>query len=439
MSWGNLILETIVIVTIEVYLLFYFVQVKEYKQKKIFEILGFLSMVGIVLILIVLRSDVFIKLGIVFFSSTLILNKLYHIPIRKLCVDVALYEFSVLVAEIFVLGGLSYIERAYIFEPCYGGVKIRTDIAFFTKFTSFIILFLVKKFRGLSGRKLSFQELISMFLPIFFSIVVLCTIGITVMESDTELLKTDYRVIGIIFVAIVFSSVCNLIISEQFIKAKEEEYRDKMRILQIESQYQYFTERQKDEKNVQRMYHDLKNHLLILQKEVCTTAETNEYISAILTNIKPYENYYETGNRFLNIIINEKLKQAKANNINMEILVDFTNMEGMDPMDISTLFGNALDNAIEASCKIEQERRFIILKARWYRENMVIKVENNHNNKLLFLEGKIITTKENKKMHGFGTENIKIVVEKYGGNYKVLNENGIFSLIIMLPRIKMSN
>lgn len=439
MSWESMVLEAVFLVLIEVYLLFYFVKPKEPPKKKGSEISVYLCLVAIIVIMVLTGQGVAVKICVIFFSYTFFLHKLYHIPIRKMCVDVALYEFSLLLGDTFVLVSFTFIERSYIFEPCYGGVKIKTEIAIMAKFMSFVILFLVKKFRGLSGKKLNRQELISMFLPIISNIMVLYTISIIVIESDTELLKKDLRVIGIVFLAIVFSSVCSLIISEQYIKAKEEEYRDKMRILQIESQYQYFTERQKDEKNVQRMYHDLKNHLLILQKEVCTTDETNEYISAMLTNIKPYENYYETGNRFLNIIINEKLKQAKAQKINMEVLVDFTGMEAMDPMDISTLFGNALDNAIEASCKLNEEQRFIILKARRHHESMVIKVENNHNNKLFFSQGKIITTKANKKMHGFGTENIKMVVEKYGGNYKVLSENGVFSLVIILPRIKMSN
>ena len=76
-----------------------------------------------------------------------------------------------------------------------------------------------------------------------------------------------------------------------------------------------------------------------------------------------YEDYIHTGNDFLDIIIKDKVKLAKEKDIDFTIMIDFSNIDTIVALDISTIFGNGIDNAIEAVEKLPKEKRVILIKA----------------------------------------------------------------------------
>ncbi|WP_288028270.1 ATP-binding protein, partial [Holdemanella sp.] len=98
---------------------------------------------------------------------------------------------------------------------------------------------------------------------------------------------------------------------------------------------------------------------------------------------------------------------------------------------ISTIFGNGLDNAIEASEKLPEEQRGILVKAGKIQNFFSILIENN----CLQDSGntKCRTTKSDDFLHGFGISNMRKAAEKYGGQLTTKCENGRFILKILLP------
>ena len=98
-------------------------------------------------------------------------------------------------------------------------------------------------------------------------------------------------------------------------------------------------------------------------------------------------------------------------------------------LDISTIFGNALDNAIEVCEKVPKEERFITMKAREKNHFLVIRVENSAPEES---DGRH-TTKEDTFLHGFGLKNIQRAVEKYGGDCTVRFMNRTFFLTALVP------
>ena len=93
--------------------------------------------------------------------------------------------------------------------------------------------------------------------------------------------------------------------------------------------------------------------------------------------IADYEDYVHTGNDFLDIILKDKAAKAREKQIPFSASVDFRGIDFLDPLDISTIFGNAIDNAIEASEKMPEEERLITVKAGRVRDLVSIVVENN--------------------------------------------------------------
>ena len=116
---------------------------------------------------------------------------------------------------------------------------------------------------------------------------------------------------------------------------------------------------------------------------------------------------------------------------------------GMKPVDVCSIFANAMDNAIEACEKLpeEKEKRIqLIMKRteRFFSIKLINSMSDDENSGAagkLFGEGGRITTKKDKNLHGFGTQNMKAAISRYDGMLKAEAEDGIFTLSIMIPRM----
>ncbi len=214
--------------------------------------------------------------------------------------------------------------------------------------------------------------------------------------------------------------------------------KEEQQLQRLEAQYRYYEEWLKDEERVRRVYHDMKNHLLVLQAQMKTLSdkedkdkksETEEMIESLRREISDYEDYVQTGNGFLDIILKDKIKAAKEKHIDFHTEVDFSKGDFMEPLDISTIFGNALDNAIEACKNIPEEERFITLKVGVKRNFLVISVENSAKQET---EEKG-TTKADTFLHGFGLKNIQRAAEKYEGQCKRNYQSGVYMLSVLIP------
>ena len=210
---------------------------------------------------------------------------------------------------------------------------------------------------------------------------------------------------------------------------REQEQRDKVQIAQLQQQYVYYQDKLKDEERIRSIYHDMKNHLLVLEGSQGTD-ETRKMASELRSQIADYENYIHTGNDFLDIIIRDKAEKAREKQIDFSAFIDFGGVDFIEPLDISTLFGNGIDNAIEASEKLPEEQRVILVKAGKVQDFVSILIENNCTEKA-HADGH--TTKTDKFLHGFGISNMKRAAEKYGGSCTTTQENGKFTLKILLP------
>ena len=210
---------------------------------------------------------------------------------------------------------------------------------------------------------------------------------------------------------------------------REQEQRDKVQIAQLQQQYAYYQDKLKDEERIRSIYHDLKNHLLVMESRQNTEA-TRQMAETLRAQIADYEDYVHTGNEFLDIILKDKAAKAREKQIDFSAMVDFHGIDFMEPLDISTIFGNAIDNAIEASENLPEYKRLITVKAERVRDMLLITIENNTQPGNHLTEG---TTKKERFVHGFGIPNIKKAVEKYGGQCSFQQEERVYRLKILIP------
>ena len=210
---------------------------------------------------------------------------------------------------------------------------------------------------------------------------------------------------------------------------REQEQRDKVQIAQLQQQYAYYQDKLKDEERIRSIYHDMKNHLLVLESRQ-NTEETRQMAKTLRSQIADYEDYVHTGNEFLDIILKDKAVKVREKQIDFSAMVDFHGIDFMEPLDISTIFGNAIDNAIEASENLPEYKRLITVKAERVRDMLLITIENNTLPGNHLTEG---TTKKDRFVHGFGIPNIKKAVEKYSGQCSFQQEERVYRLKILIP------
>ena len=116
-------------------------------------------------------------------------------------------------------------------------------------------------------------------------------------------------------------------------------------------------------------------------------------------------------------------------------MADGALLDFMEVMDLSAVFGNALDNAIECEERIaDPEKRLIHVSVSAQRDFVLIRFENYCEGSLNFSEGLPVTTKEDRNFHGYGLKSIRYVAKKYGGTVTARMEKQWFVLQLLFPR-----
>ena len=360
---------------------------------------------------------------------------IFVIAILKICYKDTIYQI-ITAAEVWIIVASILMETiAYSFGYLlYGSNQlVMVDGQAFTRWEIYaialvarllilgIVYLLLKNFKYKMQMKDSI--ILTLVFLIAFAIVVFTVFNLLNLERTADF--TLYISSGVL--ATIFFII--FMYSKNILYLREQEQRDKVQIAQLQQQYAYYQDKLKDEERIRSIYHDMKNHLLVLEGSQGTD-ETRKMAQELRSQIADYENYIHTGNDFLDIIIRDKAEKARGKNIDFSALIDFGGADFIEPLDISTLFGNGIDNAIEASEKLPEDQRVILVKAGKVQEFVSILIENNCIDEAS-TDGH--TTKADKFLHGFGISNMKKAVEKYSGTCTTKREDGRFTLKILVP------
>lgn len=122
------------------------------------------------------------------------------------------------------------------------------------------------------------------------------------------------------------------------------------------------------------------------------------------------------------------------NGIKLTCIADGEKLNFMSETDIYSLFGNAIDNAAEALMKVQdKEKRVIGLIVRTSGTFLSVHIYNYCPEPLKFADGLPITTKADKRAHGYGVKIIRMITEKYGGEMSMSQKDDIFNLDLLFP------
>lgn len=237
----------------------------------------------------------------------------------------------------------------------------------------------------------------------------------------------------------VFALSIALMIIIVWAKNIKREDDEQLRILNLKTEmwedgYQNLLQLQEERKILQ---HDIVHHLCMI-REMLDSDQRDEirlYVDKLTEGLKVHRNEYKTNHSFLDLVLNRKLQEAKAAQIQVECKCDDMSELKLNPTDICALFCNLLDNAIEANEKRrEGERRWLRLVCTRDGEMLIIFLSNLMGGKPLYIESGRLpeTTKADKKLHGCGLRSIQQVLGTYNGYMKIETEEEIFNISICL-------
>lgn len=201
----------------------------------------------------------------------------------------------------------------------------------------------------------------------------------------------------------------------------------------LHNQYTQYQQSQEAMNLINYRYHDLKHQIIALRAET-NEKKREEYLDRMEKELQDYEALNRTGNKVLDTMLTSKNLTCMREGISMTCVIDGKLFGFMDVMDICSIFGNALDNAIECEKKIkEKEKRLIHVSTFQQKNFLIIRFENYYEGRLQFEENLPVTTKKEKQFHGYGLKSLRYTVHKYKGEVDISCQDNWFRLKILIP------
>lgn len=199
----------------------------------------------------------------------------------------------------------------------------------------------------------------------------------------------------------------------------------------IENKMRYYQMSKDGITSLQIKCHDLKHQIAAVRSQAGKD-HFEQYLDRLEDSIMEYGTVVECGNETINTVLTEKNILSAANGVKFSYMLDGSLFDFMSEMEIYSLFGNALDNALESCSKVKDPAmRVISLKANARGSMVVLHVENCFDEPPTLIDGMPVTSKK-ESGHGLGLRSIQQIAEKYSGTVSVQIDGQFFKLNVIL-------
>ncbi len=280
--------------------------------------------------------------------------------------------------------------------------------------------------------------------------------------ENTQIGSTLWFSFDLLQLAAAFCALLDISVTTGMVSAQME--RSELLHLHMlsEKQHQQYLIQKESMEAVNRKYHDLKHYLTAMEAELDHAArisggeisggETSafptdgsasqtsqeeaylrQFIRQLRREISPYETIQATGNRVMDVLLAERIQECQEKHIRFIPFISGKELSVFHTIDLCTLFGNAMDNAIEASLLLPEDEREISVRIGVSGSMLVLRFQNFSRPVAEGKDSSFHTTKEDTSSHGYGLESIRSIAEKYNAAMTAHYENGQFELTILVP------
>ncbi|MBQ3527410.1 MAG: GHKL domain-containing protein [Clostridia bacterium] len=257
--------------------------------------------------------------------------------------------------------------------------------------------------------------------------------SLSAIMKIVSVVETDIIDIPVLLLA--FSMITINIVLYLFIykiqKLQKSKYELELINEQVAHEAEVIKETKKQYDELQKVRHDFNNTVNVIRtlNTEGKGSEIEEYIQEYLKSQTVSKTMIKTGNSFVDAVINSKLSEAQQDGIKVSISA-ISDLKSEHNIDLCSLIGNLLDNAVRASK--ESSQKVIKLDIRREGESVVIAVKNTIDSSVLDKNPALVSDKSDKKNHGYGTKIIREIAKKHSGFADFYEEDGYFCCNVML-------
>jgi len=280
------------------------------------------------------------------------------------------------------------------------------------RFIEFMVLkILVWLIQRMHHERITGRQMISSFIMPTFSIVNLFSM-MTFLEyymSEENMFLFTVNMLMLVGLNIYFTSVFDILSRNNYLKNELNLYKQ-----QQEIQTRYYENLDKKYDSTRKLVHDVRNHIQAMQHlyEEQNREAGGQYAKDVHDMLNQLGQQYYTSNQMLNIILNDKIQRMHEHGLTEDIRIADSDLSFIRNVDITTLFANILDNAIEAAENSGDKK--IMLRVATVHDFITITLKNSMDTEPIRIADNFQSTKDNHD--GFGLKNVIRVVEKYKGD-----------------------
>ena len=252
------------------------------------------------------------------------------------------------------------------------------------------------------------------------------------IEVAKELISAQMVVLCmcIIFVIIITNYIIFLMI-EKYTTVEEKQHEEEMIQTEILYRNEYYQDMERYQEQIQDIRHDMKNRLtgLLAAAEQGSAELIKDRLQEVLGDIRLAEEIIYSANPVVNAILKVKSVKAKEKEIPMQVTTLLPQRVSVDIGDMGVLYGNLLDNAIEAAMAVEQEKRYVHVESKYQEGRLLLSIKNSKPSGTSSYQQ---TNKKDKIKHGRGIRSVRKVAEKYGGELMLKDQGEHFEAVLLL-------
>ena len=266
-----------------------------------------------------------------------------------------------------------------------------------------------------------------------FSVIVILGLFGTLILSQQKILPLDEDQIGS---WIILSLV--LLVAVMFFRMKRQ-HEMELEIVRLKQdqaeilERDYQTLRQTYANNA-KLYHDLHNHIEAIYQ--CLSKGDNQeamrYCEDLRTPVREISQTVWTSDKAIDYLISSKMALAEKEHIKTTVNIEYPHNTNIRSVDLTTILGNLLDNALEAVEIAPDNLRFVNLTVRRINAMLIIKVENGCSEIPVQEDGKWLTSKTDKAFHGWGLKSVQSAAERYDGTINTEYKDSVFKSVVTL-------
>lgn len=298
-----------------------------------------------------------------------------------------------------------------------------------------LVLFLAATFAWCKKNQINMRlkalEVTGFCLYFVFTVFIIYSIGVF---NATQSLSVSMILDGlaVFFLLVIFVAYWGYLIIRRKNRQLESAANDAKNYIAM--QLDFLEREESDQMEMRKLRHDLRNHMQVIS-EMCSHkeyAQVQKYVSALAGRPELSQRFHITGNQAADIVISHTKEAAEKYHIDFSCEGDYAVLNRFLPTDVCTLLSNILDNALEASGGTEHPA--ITMKGIEHKNFFSISVSNRVSHPVNIRGNRIVTSKKDKKTHGFGLLNVEDIVKKWHGQMLLKCDAGIFEVQVIIPK-----